>query len=310
MTGTGIGFGKTILIGEHFVVYGFPAIAAGLSQKTICRIENAAQFELADKRPETPGYKREKFEQQKKSHELIFAKLGIDPQKTPFRMTLEGDLVAASGVGASAADCVSVARALNEHFELGLNDDEINETGFEAENGYHVTPSGIDNSVSTFGGTIWFRKGTPPLIERIRTDLKLYLVITNTGKTSDTQAVVGDVKKLREKKTEWFDGVLKQYERIATDGRRALETNDLKLLAQQMNGNHKLLQQITVSNSQLDQIVETATNSGALAAKMTGTGRGGLAIALCKNSDSAAKVASDIQKKLGFLTETTMISGR
>jgi mevalonate kinase len=74
-----------------------------------------------------------------------------------------------------------------------------------------------------------------------------------------------------------------------------------------MNENHKLLQEITVSNKELDAIVETARNSGAIAAKLTGTGRGGLAIALCKDSSTQAKVAGDVQKKLGYSTESTTI---
>ena len=154
---------------------------------------------------------------------------------------------------------------------------------------------------------IWFKKGTPPVIEKIRTSLKLYLVIVNTGKTSDTTAVVGEVRKLKESKPEWFEAILKKYERIASESRRALESNDLKLLAEQMNANHQLLQQISVSNDQLDKIVKTALNSGAMAAKLTGTGRGGLAIVLCKDSSMQARIASDIQKKLGFLTECTTI---
>ncbi len=303
----GEAFGKTILVGEHFVVYGLPAIVAGLNQKTICRIEKSEKFECIDRRPETPGYKMEKSSQQQKSHELVFQKLGIDPVQTPFRIILEGDLMATSGIGASAADCVSLARALNAYFELGLNDDEINEAGFEGEKGYHGTPSGIDNTAATFGGTIWFKKGTPPVAEKIHTDLKLHLVLINTGKTSDTAAVVGAVRKLKETKPAWFDEILKKYEQIAKKARQALERNDLKLLAEQMNENQKLLQQIAVSNKELDEIVEIARNAGALAAKLTGTGRGGLAIALCRDSDSQSKVASAIHKKLGFQTESTAI---
>ncbi|MDO8624742.1 MAG: mevalonate kinase, partial [Candidatus Diapherotrites archaeon] len=306
-TATGYGYGKTILLGEHFVVQGLPAIAAGLNKTTICRIEQAPKFEVADNRPETPGYKVEKREQQKQAHELIFRKLGIDPNKTPFRIILEGELIAISGVGASAADCVSTARALNGFFNLGLDDDAINDAGFAGEKAYAGTPSGIDNTVSTFGGTIWFQKGTPPLVEKIHTDLKLYIVLIDSGKTSDTQTVVADVKRLKDAKPEWFAGITKQYERLASEARNALVANDLKKFAQQMNANHQLLQQITVSNKDLDAIVDSALNSGALAAKMTGTGRGGLVIALCKDSNSQSRVASEVQKKTGFTTQTTTI---
>ena len=40
---TGIGFGKTILFGEHFVVYGLPAIASAIGDNTIATIEKNAR---------------------------------------------------------------------------------------------------------------------------------------------------------------------------------------------------------------------------------------------------------------------------
>lgn len=306
MVTSGFGFGKTILVGEHFVVYGLPAIVAGLNKKTVCRIEKSGEYECIDNRPQTPGYKKEKFEQQQKAHELIFAKLNIDIEKTPFKLILEGDLVATSGVGASAADCVAIARALNGYFKLNLNDEQINETGFEGEKGYHGTPSGIDNTAATYGGTIWFKKGTPPVMEPIKTKLRLPIVLINTGKTSDTAAVVADVRKLKEQKPEWFDEILKQYEQLAMKTKLALEQNDLQAVANCLNQNQELLQQITVSNSELDAIVSEAKKAGALAAKLTGTGRGGLAIALAKDSAGQEKIASAVQK-MGYETERTTI---
>jgi len=45
----------------------------------------------------------------------------IDVKKNPIKITLEGDLLAGSGVGASAASCVSLARALNDEFKLGFS---------------------------------------------------------------------------------------------------------------------------------------------------------------------------------------------
>ena len=56
-TGNGSGFGKVILFGEHYVVYGLPGIASAISDKTDAKIESADKYELDDDRPATEGYK-------------------------------------------------------------------------------------------------------------------------------------------------------------------------------------------------------------------------------------------------------------
>jgi len=138
---TGYGYGKTILFGEHFVVYGLPSIASALSTKTSAEIADSGRYELIDDRPATPGYKKEKYDEQMESNRLIYRACGVDVEKTPFRLTLSGDLVAASGVGASAASAAAIARALNERFRLGYDDARINEVAYEGEKGYHGKPS-------------------------------------------------------------------------------------------------------------------------------------------------------------------------
>ena len=84
----------------------------------------------------------------------------IDVQKNPIKITLGGTLPAGSGVGASAAGCVSLAWALNETFSLGLSIDGINHVGWEGEFAYHSTPSGVDNTASTYGGVLFYRVKT------------------------------------------------------------------------------------------------------------------------------------------------------
>ena len=84
--------------------------------------------------------------------------MNIDTSKNGIKIILDGNLNVASGVGASAASCVAIARALSDYFDLNLSDEEINTITYEGEKGYHGTPSGIDNTASTFGGLIWFKK--------------------------------------------------------------------------------------------------------------------------------------------------------
>ncbi|MCX6663526.1 MAG: hypothetical protein NTZ75_04695, partial [Euryarchaeota archaeon] len=155
--GHGIGFGKAILFNEHFVVYGIPSIVSAIGNYTVAKVEpyDKSGFNLDDKRLATPKYKEDKLSQQTESFDLMFKKMGLDLSKNGVKITLEGNLVAASGIGASAASCVAVARALADSYELDLSDEQINEIAYEGEKGYHGTPSGVDNTASTYGGLIW-----------------------------------------------------------------------------------------------------------------------------------------------------------
>ncbi len=299
--GTGSGKGKVILFGEHFVVYGLPALAAGISSETIARLTRVRSFgyTLVDNRPAMPGYKKEKYEEQKASLEIILKHLNIDTTKIGFQIDLEGDLVCASGIGASAASCVAIARALNDEFKLGLDDEQINETAYEGERGYHGTPSGIDNTASTYGGLVWFirdLKGGPPKFETLKLQKPVHLVIASTGITASTKEVVGDVKRKKDEDPTWFETLSSEYNQIVHDGREALMKLDLLKVGKLMNRNHELLQEMTVSCKELDTLVDTARKSGAIGAKMTGTGRGGNMIALASDKEIMKKIAKALEK--------------
>ncbi len=122
--GEGSGYGKVILFNEHFVVYGIPAIASAIGSKTIAKVEHfeGKGWSIQDERPATPGYKEEKLDHQRDSTERILKAIGIDANLTPIKITLAGDLKAASGVGASAASCAAIARALSHQFNFGFSD--------------------------------------------------------------------------------------------------------------------------------------------------------------------------------------------
>ena len=89
--GKGSGFGKVILFGEHFVVYGVPSIVSAIDRATTATIESfeGTGWTIDDQRKATPGYKEEKLEQQKDSIERILKAAGIDSKKNPIKITLE-----------------------------------------------------------------------------------------------------------------------------------------------------------------------------------------------------------------------------
>lgn len=308
MKGEGIGFGKTILFNEHFVVYGIPSIVSAIGNYTVAKVEpyDHAGFILSDKRPATPKYKEDKLSQQKESFERMFKKMGIDLSKNGVSITLEGNLYAASGIGASAASCVAVARALAEYYEMTLSDEEINEIAFEGEKGYHGTPSGVDNTASTYGGLIWFQKDEKNIIDRIALSSPVEIVIGNTGKVTDTKVAVEGVRKRKENNPKKYQEVFDRAENIAYLAKRAINDGSLQDVGKLMNENHKLLQQIEVSSRELDFLVSVARESGAYGAKLTGGGLGGNMIALTPGKELQNKVATAIEKE-GFQTVKTVI---
>lgn len=308
MTGEGIGFGKAILFNEHFVVYGVPAIVSAIGKYTVAKIEpyDGSEIKIEDNRQATPRYKEEKLQQQKDSLNRILKAMNINTSKNELKIELSGNLYAASGIGASAASCVAIAKALSEHFNLNLSDDEINNIAYEGEKGYHGTPSGIDNTASTFGGLIWFEKGSNNVIERITLPSSIEIVIGNTGKVADTAAAVAGVKERKEKYPDKYNDIFERAKNIAFLARRAFNDEDFEEVGKLMNENHKLLQQIEVSSRELDFLVEVARENGALGAKLTGGGLGGNMIALTPGKDLQERVANAIEKE-GFQILATSI---
>jgi mevalonate kinase len=297
--GQGVGFGKVILFNEHFVVHGVPAIASAIGAKTTAIVERSSGsgVELKDERPETPGYKAEKQEQQKESLDIMVKFMNIDTQHYHYMITLGGDLIAASGVGASAASCAAIARAFSQELNLNFSDERVNEVAYEGEKGYHGTPSGIDNTAATYGGLIWYRReGAAQLMERIRLRKPVEIVMGNTGKVADTKIVVAGVRERKEREPEKYGRLFQDADQLVRNARKELEEFNLEKVGAYMNKNHTQLQEIGVSSPELDALVKVARDAGALGAKLTGAGRGGYMVALTPGRDLQARVANELDR--------------
>ncbi len=309
--GTGKGFGKTILFGEHFVVYGLPAIASALGTSTTAEVKvvKGKGWTVKDQRPATPGYKEKKHDEAMRSIANIINLLKIDIENQRLEISFAGDLIAASGVGASAAQCTSLARALSETFNLKLNNEEINEAAYEGEKAYHGTPSGIDNTASTYGGLIWFAKNMGSgknTMELLQSPRKMLIVIANSGITASTTEVIADVRRLKEENPKKIEKIFGEYKKLAEEARKALLEGDTATVGSLMNKNHRMLQQIMVSGEINDKLVGIALENGAIGAKLTGTGRGGLVISLAENEDIQEKIANATEKKGYSAWKTTI----
>lgn len=308
--GKGSGFGKTILFNEHFVVHGVPGIVSAINSVADAEVKKTGKgITIRDERKGPEGYAEKKRVQQMESIERMLKAMDIDPKQASFRIWLGGNLPGFSGIGASAASSVAIARAIAEEIEMDLTDERINYIAYEAEKAYAGTPSGIDNTAATFGGLIWFKRnldGGPNMIERLNIREPVEVVIGNTGIVANTKAMVAGVAKREKKHPKKYNALFKQAEEMASIARKALEDFALKKVGKLMNENHRLLQEIEVSCKELDYLVNLAREQGAFGAKLTGGGGGGCMVALTPGKDLQEAVASAMERQ-GFRVLRTKI---
>ena len=297
---TGSGYGKTILIGDQFVLRGVPAIVSALPYETEATVEliDGTGWSLEDNRREVPGYKAKKQAQQVESINHILEVMEIDVQKMPIKITYGGSLLAGSGVGGSAASCVSLARALNATFDLGLSIEEINHIGWEGELAYHGTPSGIDNTASTYGGLLVYRViDGESSFERIEVERPFRIVLANSGVTADTSTLNSFVLGLRKEDPDLFEERCREITKQSLAMRAALERCDLETVGDLMTANHRILVDMGLSHEKLIELCDRALSMGALGAKLTGGGRGGYMLALTPGEDVQETVASTFESE-------------
>ena len=296
----GTGFGKTILIGDQFVLDEVPAIVSAISYETVTTVERitGSGWILEDNRIEVPGYKEKKKEQQVGSINRILEVMNIDVKMNPIKITVDGNLLAGSGVGASAASCVSLARALNEEFNLGYSIEELNRVAWQGEFPYHGVASGVDNTASTYGGLLrfWLRNGEQNF-EQIKTPGSFEIVLANSGITANTAALDEFIERQKKDNSELFGMRLKTIVSQGVDMKKALEAGDLKIVGKILTENHKLLVDMDMSHEILDYLCKMALEKGAWGAKVTGGGRGGYMVALTPGKQLQDTVVSAFDKE-------------
>lgn len=281
--------GKAILLGEHAVVYGQPALAMPVSavQAVATLTPGGAEFRI-----QVPGLRRDyRLEAARPSDPLAEAVrlvcqragLAAPPRAT---LLIESTIPIAAGLGSGAAVCSAAAQALATHLGQPLEPEALAALVFETEKLLHGTPSGIDNTVIAFGQPIYFVRGQPP--RPLRVSQPVRVLIADTGQPSPTRVTVGDVRAGYEREPERYGGLFAEVGRLVDSARQALESGDGPALGVLMSRNQELLCDMGVSSPALDQLVAAATTAGALGAKLSGGGRGGNMLALVKPETAAA----------------------
>ena len=282
---------KVILFGEHTVVYGHPAIAAPVTGLE-ARVTITAQ----------PGPSKPPFIEAPQiglkttldhlplehpialAFNLVAEALKLDHWPA-LRLRLTSSIPVASGMGSSAATAVALIRALSTFVGHPLPDPQVCELAYRIEQHHHGTPSGIDNTVITYARPIFFIRGQP--IEFLTFPMTLHLIIGDTGIKGLTREAVAGVRQRREQNPTWYDDRFKAIGELTRQAKRALTEGQVDEVGRLMVQNHHLLTEIGVSSPELDRLVQAALSAGALGAKLSGGGQGGIMIALVHPENSS-----------------------
>jgi len=287
------GHGKIILLGEHAVVYGRHAIAAPVPLAIQSQIEDITEgIEMM-----IPRWGVEQtlhpYDRDPQSFDQPFATIldKLDLKDRSMRITVFANVPRAMGLGGSAAIAVSIIRAMDQHFHLGLSDDEVNALAFECEKVAHGTPSGIDNTMATYGELLLYRKGEPPLMKRLKAPEGITMVIGMSGVESLTAKMVAGVRRAWERNQVLYERIFDGIDDLAKRGAKAIQSHDLEHLGDLMNVCQGLLNSLQVSSWEIEEMIQIARGNGALGAKLTGGGGGGSIIALCPDDPRAVAEA-------------------
>jgi len=280
---TAIGLGKLILLGEHAVVYGFPALAAALDRGvTIAAVPTPAGGSL---RIDVPAWSLKCTATD--DHPVARSLLAIVDALGVGRptVTLVGDaqIPPGAGLGSSAALAVAVSRALLAHAKRPLDAKEIIAAANASEALMHGKPSGVDVALAIAGGIGVYRKTTGL---RSFASVPLRVLVGPSGAPRTTAAMVERVADATKASAD--DARLRALGALTDTGTAALAAKDFAGLGAAMNRAHGILAELGVSTPQLDSLCDAARATGAHGAKLTGAGGGGAVIAIAPRDREAA----------------------
>ncbi|MHB0857459.1 MAG: mevalonate kinase [Anaerolineae bacterium] len=277
--------GKVILLGEHAVVYGWPAIALPLSDVR-ATVEVTAQAVqgvriLADDLGQALDLPEDAAQDDGPLQVTVrntLERLGVTPSQAALQVAIRSEIPIARGLGSGTAVATAIVRALAKHHGVLLAPEEVSDLVFRTEVLLHGSPSGVDNSVVAYERPVYYRQGSP--LEPFSLGAPLNLVVADTGIAARTRDAVADVRRDWAAEPALYERLFDEIGELVERAREAAIEGNMTALGHLLNRNQALLRELGVSSPELDRLVAAAHSAGALGAKLSGGGRGGCMISL------------------------------
>ncbi|MCT0949402.1 mevalonate kinase [Weissella confusa] len=291
---TGTSHAKVILLGEHAVVYGQPAIALplpDLAMTATIEAREEGQIVIAQGYQGPLATMAEVYEGVR---QLIVRLLRhFNAIKTPFTLRIQSSIPQERGMGSSAASAIAIVRAFFAFFETELSDAELQRWANIEEAITHGSPSGIDAATTAHDVPVWFVKGEKP--EPMSMALHGTLIIADTGVHGQTGLAVSVVREQLDNEPEATRPHIDALGQIARETREDLANDDIQSLGRHMNDAQSHLSALGVSHPKLDELINAANQAGALGAKLTGGGVGGAMLALAQSDEDVQHIIQALE---------------
>ena len=265
--------GKVILLGEHAVVHGYPALAGPISLGVHAHARAAPRCTLQIPR-EVPSAAR-------KAIAVAFERAAAVTGHPRVRVALESQLPLSMGLGSSAALSVAASSVLLQASGKRASVSAITRTALEMEKAFHGTPSGVDHTCSAMRALIRYVRPAGQALgtaREVKSPRPLKVLVALLGERRPTRETVAALK---DRIARWplrYGRLLAQVGALADDGAKAVAAGDLEALGDAMNANQGLLGALGLSSLPIERMVYRLRGLGALGAKLTGAGGDGGAV--------------------------------
>lgn len=292
---TGHAQSKLILIGEHSVVYGQPAIALPFPLIGVDAIVEYSPGEIYLKSDlyEGPIDKAPKL----LMGIVCTIRHTLQELNLPYKdllIEVKSTIPPGKGLGSSAAVATAVVKSLFTYSDKTYTNEQVLELANIAETHAHGSPSGIDSLTVNSGSPVWYQKEAE--INYIETKGEFHFVVADSGREADTKTAVGTVRELMKATPDKIEKTMSRLGEITYQVRESLESSSKQMLGKLLNEAQKELVTLGVSDLGLNKLVKFVLDEGALGAKLTGAGNGGCIIALAKNDSHSKQLTEKLLK--------------